>query len=240
MVAVLASDVSYLSGTTTISNTFVPGPVMSSGGRRCWGVGWPFPLRSAGYYFAAGEGGCTQFNKCAHARSLSTSLFYEHLPTPTPTPTTRPVVPLPFVVVNKLLLSVASKRKRQLSTALERTLTMAPSIKHRLAYSCLSTLYLLRDASAFLSPARQSRAIIPSSRRTSLLSTTEEAAASIINESYVAPLDEIERRRNLAIISHPDSGMQEFTVLCHIILFLFRRPLSLHLFSKCFLYYFFR
>mmetsp|Transcript_40151 Transcript_40151/g.70641 ORF Transcript_40151/g.70641 Transcript_40151/m.70641 type:complete len:211 (+) Transcript_40151:134-766(+) len=88
---------------------------------------------------------------------------------------------------------------------------MAPSIKHRLAYSCLSTLYLLRDASAFLSPAAtQSRAIIPSSRRTSLLSTTEEAA-SIINESFVAPLVEIERRRNLAIISHPDSGKTTMT-----------------------------
>ena len=69
-----------------------------------------------------------------------------------------------------------------------------------LTYSCLSALYLLQhNASAFVAPT--SHAKIPSS--SSLFSTTEDA---IINESYVAPLNEIERRRNLAIISHPDSG----------------------------------
>lgn len=43
----------------------------------------------------------------------------------------------------------------------------------------------------------------------SMLSTTDEAA--IANESFAAPLIEIERRRNLAIISHPDSGKTTMT-----------------------------
>ena len=43
---------------------------------------------------------------------------------------------------------------------------------------------------------------------TVLHSATEEAAAST---SYAAPINEIERRRNLAIISHPDSGKTTMT-----------------------------
>ena len=72
----------------------------------------------------------------------------------------------------------------------------------RTTTSCISALLLLTgDTSAFLAPS--SHAVI---RTSSLFSTTEEAAPAIINESYAAPLNEIERRRNLAIISHPDSG----------------------------------
>jgi len=42
------------------------------------------------------------------------------------------------------------------------------------------------------------------------LAAVEEAAATT-NESYLAPLTEINRRRNLAIISHPDSGKTTMT-----------------------------
>ena len=73
----------------------------------------------------------------------------------------------------------------------------------RITACCISALLLMviGDTSAFLAPS--SHAVI---RTSSLFSTTEEAAPAIINESYAAPLNEIERRRNLAIISHPDSG----------------------------------
>jgi len=108
---------------------------------------------------------------------------------------------------------------------------MTPTTKKqlRLTYTCLSTLCLLRNyncASAFLSPTSllqsppRANIIInniihnPSSSRRNtfqLSSTTEESSSSIINESYVAPPEEIERRRNLAIISHPDSGKTTMT-----------------------------
>ncbi|KAL7529186.1 hypothetical protein ACHAXR_004594 [Thalassiosira sp. AJA248-18] len=81
---------------------------------------------------------------------------------------------------------------------------MVPSKKHPLIYCCLSALYL-HNASSFINP--KSNVIVP---RTSLFSSTEEAAA-INNESFIAPLAEIERRRNLAIISHPDSGKTTMT-----------------------------
>jgi len=64
---------------------------------------------------------------------------------------------------------------------------------------------------AFFRPASQSRAIVlVLSRRISLASTAEDASATN-GDSYVAPLEEIERRRNLAIISHPDSGKTTMT-----------------------------
>eukprot|EP00585_Thalassiosira_rotula_P002114 CAMPEP_0196147434 /NCGR_PEP_ID=MMETSP0910-20130528/25414_1 /TAXON_ID=49265 /ORGANISM="Thalassiosira rotula, Strain GSO102" /LENGTH=558 /DNA_ID=CAMNT_0041409853 /DNA_START=199 /DNA_END=1871 /DNA_ORIENTATION=+ len=103
---------------------------------------------------------------------------------------------------------------------------MTPTTKkHRLTYTCLSTICLLCNynyASAFLTPTSSlqspPRANIihnpPPSRRNTLLplsSTTEESSSSIINESHVAPIEEIERRRNLAIISHPDSGKTTMT-----------------------------
>ena len=69
----------------------------------------------------------------------------------------------------------------------------------------LSVLFLLHNVSAFLASSLRQHAKLSSSK-TSILSTTDEAA--ITNESFAAPLIEIERRRNLAIISHPDSGAE--------------------------------
>ena len=96
------------------------------------------------------------------------------------------------------------------------------TIERRLTYCCLSAL-CLQITSAFVAPTPYAE--VPS--RTLLFSTTHEAA-SVADESknptaatgrmgmetdesadfadYIAPLNEIERRRNLAIISHPDSG----------------------------------
>jgi len=85
-------------------------------------------------------------------------------------------------------------------------LTMRRSLS---AHFCLPTLFFLRNASAFLAPA--SYAITPSTPSTSSLFSTADETAAIINESFVAPLHEIERRRNLAIISHPDSGKTTMT-----------------------------
>ena len=81
----------------------------------------------------------------------------------------------------------------------------------RITACCISALLLMviGDTSAFLAPS--SHAVI-AKRTSSLFSTTEEAAPAIINESYAAPLNEIERRRNLAIISHPDSGKFELSI----------------------------
>lgn len=79
-------------------------------------------------------------------------------------------------------------------------------MKHPLIYCGLSAAVLLRDAAAFVAPT--SRAVVP---RTSHLGSTTEEAAAIINESFAAPNDEIDRRRNLAIISHPDSGKTTMT-----------------------------
>ena len=63
------------------------------------------------------------------------------------------------------------------------------------------------NVSAFVAPS--SKIIIKKcSPSLPLYSTTEGA---IINESFTAPLDEIEKRRNLAIISHPDSGKTTMT-----------------------------
>ncbi|EJK52430.1 hypothetical protein THAOC_28290, partial [Thalassiosira oceanica] len=67
----------------------------------------------------------------------------------------------------------------------------------------VSALALAPFASAFVSPS--SRTSLP---RSSLSSTTE---TSTVNNSYSAPDEEIERRRNLAIISHPDSGKTTMT-----------------------------
>ena len=62
------------------------------------------------------------------------------------------------------------------------------------------------NVSAFVTPS--SNTIKKCSPSLPLYSTTESA---IINESFTAPLDEIEKRRNLAIISHPDSGKTTMT-----------------------------
>ncbi len=79
----------------------------------------------------------------------------------------------------------------------------------------LSVLLLLHNVSAFLSSSLRQHAKLSSSIM-SMLSTTDEAA--IANESFAAPLIEIERRRNLAIISHPDSGaeiiLEYYLVVC--------------------------
>jgi len=80
-----------------------------------------------------------------------------------------------------------------------------PTANRPLAYWCLLTLCLPQNASAFLSPI--SHATVPSPSMTSFLSATEEKAI----DTYVAPLIEINRRRNLAIISHPDSGKTTMT-----------------------------
>ncbi|KAL3773299.1 hypothetical protein ACHAW5_000246 [Stephanodiscus triporus] len=96
------------------------------------------------------------------------------------------------------------------------------TVERRLTYCCLSAL-CLQITSAFVAPAPYFE--VPS--RTSRFATTHEAAsvadennnptfaqaddfADYVNE-YVAPLNEIERRRNLAIISHPDSGKTTMT-----------------------------
>ena len=79
--------------------------------------------------------------------------------------------------------------------------------KHPLFYGWLSAALCIQNASAFVSP--KSNVDIP--RTSCLWSTTEESTSSSSTkndfDSFVAPLHEIERRRNLAIISHPDSGM---------------------------------
>ena len=62
------------------------------------------------------------------------------------------------------------------------------------------------DVSAFVTPSSN---IIKTCSPSLPLHSTSEGA--IINESYTAPLDEIEKRRNLAIISHPDSGKTTMT-----------------------------
>ncbi len=50
------------------------------------------------------------------------------------------------------------------------------------------------------------------SSSTTLQSTSEETTTtSSTNNGYAAPLIEINRRRNLAIISHPDSGKTTMT-----------------------------
>ena len=78
--------------------------------------------------------------------------------------------------------------------------------KHSLFYGWLSAALCIQNASAFVSPT--SNVDIP--RTCCLWSTTEESTSSSSTkndfDSFVAPLHEIERRRNLAIISHPDSG----------------------------------
>lgn len=80
---------------------------------------------------------------------------------------------------------------------------------------CLSVLCLFGNGSAFVAPLLQ-HAKVWSSIPSILLSTTDEAAIDI--ESFAAPLIEIERRRNLAIISHPDSG-EELVLVCASTLF---------------------
>lgn len=74
----------------------------------------------------------------------------------------------------------------------------------------LSLLCLFGNCSAFVTPLLQ-HAKVSSSIPSMLLSTTDEASIDI--ESFAAPLIEIERRRNLAIISHPDSG-EELVLVC--------------------------
>ncbi|KAL7467655.1 hypothetical protein ACHAXS_007898 [Conticribra weissflogii] len=61
-------------------------------------------------------------------------------------------------------------------------------------------------ASSSASPWRR-RSAIP----TRLLSTAEETDVASLIENHAAPLFEINRRRNLAIISHPDSGKTTMT-----------------------------
>lgn len=49
------------------------------------------------------------------------------------------------------------------------------------------------------------------SSSTTLQSTSEETTTTASANGYAAPLIEIDRRRNLAIISHPDSGKTTMT-----------------------------
>jgi len=69
----------------------------------------------------------------------------------------------------------------------------------------LIIIQCILNVSAFVAPSSNIKNCSPS---LPLYSTTEGA---IINESFTAPLDEIEKRRNLAIISHPDSGKTTMT-----------------------------
>ena len=71
----------------------------------------------------------------------------------------------------------------------------------------LIIIQCILNVSAFVTPSSK---IIKNKCSPSLplYSTTE---GTIINESFTAPLDEIEKRRNLAIISHPDSGKTTMT-----------------------------
>jgi len=77
----------------------------------------------------------------------------------------------------------------------------------RALYCSIIALIIIQcilNVSAFVTPSSNIKKCSPSR----LYSTTESA---IINESFTAPLDEIEKRRNLAIISHPDSGKTTMT-----------------------------
>lgn len=71
----------------------------------------------------------------------------------------------------------------------------------------LIIIQCILNVSAFVTPSSK---IIKNKCSPSLplYSTTE---GTIINESFTAPLHEIEKRRNLAIISHPDSGKTTMT-----------------------------
>ena len=79
----------------------------------------------------------------------------------------------------------------------------------RALYCSIIALIIIQcilNVSAFVAPSSNiNKKCSPS---LPLYSTTESA---IINESFTAPLDEIEKRRNLAIISHPDSGKTTMT-----------------------------
>ena len=78
----------------------------------------------------------------------------------------------------------------------------------RALYCSIIALIIIQcilNVSAFVAPSSIKKKCSPS---LPLYSTTE---GTIINESFTAPLDEIEKRRNLAIISHPDSGKTTMT-----------------------------
>eukprot|EP00970_Alexandrium_tamarense_P011704 scaffold2566_cov125-Alexandrium_tamarense.AAC.7 len=68
---------------------------------------------------------------------------------------------------------------------------------------------LIGGTSSFHLPSSQLRR--PSTTLHSSTETTDTASSNDYQESYSAPLTEINRRRNLAIISHPDSGKTTMT-----------------------------
>ena len=81
----------------------------------------------------------------------------------------------------------------------------------RALYCSIIALIIIQcilNVSAFVAPSYNINIKKKCSPSLPLYSTTESA---IINESFTAPLDEIEKRRNLAIISHPDSGKTTMT-----------------------------
>ena len=70
--------------------------------------------------------------------------------------------------------------------------------------------FLLSATTAFHTPTKQTRHL-PSNRSSITALHSSTAESSLISNDNAAPLIEINRRRNLAIISHPDSGKTTMT-----------------------------